>query len=358
MAPHGVELTGREAGTAAVEKRAMAPKPDSRLIFESFPQYAREFENFYNDSFGLRHDLIRWNNRLRLLLFNESAVRGVRVGREGWLFYANEWVLEDCEHMIPFKPEELQKIRKNVEARAAWLQQKGIKLFILAVPEKSTIYPEYLPPVIHKVGRKSRLDQVMASLADCPGVTLVDSREALLKAKPMQRLYHRTDSHWNDYGAFIAYGELMNHVAVQFPGLGKRTLDDYTVSVAEGVGGDLAGMLSLSDVIPEERITLSPRFTSRAVNGVRVYKDPVDLKEYPGRDMVVKETHDRTLPKALVFRDSFSWALIPFVAESFQSTVFVWTFDFSRELVENEKPDIVVIECVERYLNSLTKEDV
>lgn len=355
-----MELTGGEADLAAIEKRAMAPKPDLYLIIDSLPRYAREFESYYNDAFGFRQDLIRWNNRLRLALFNESTVRGVRVGREGWLFYANEFLLEDYEHMVPFKPEELQKIRRNMEARAAWLRQKGIQLYLLAVPEKSTIYPEYLPPVIHKVGSQSRLDQVLTCLAGCPGLTLIDTREALLRGKPRQRLYHRTDSHWNDYGAFIAYGELMDHVVRQYPGIGKRkrTLDDYTVSVAQGEGGDLAGMLSLRDVIPEERITLTPRFVSLAVNGVRSYKDPVDLKEYPGRDMVVKETHQRAFPRALIFRDSFSWALIPFVAESFDSSVFVWTFDFSRELVENETPDIVVIECAERYLYALSKEDI
>lgn len=360
VVPHVVELTGGEADLAAIENRAMAPKPNLHLIIDSLPRYAREFESYYNDAFGFRHDLIRWNNRLRLALFNESTVRGVRVGREGWLFYANEFVLEDYEHMVLFKPEELQKIRRNMEARAAWLRQKGIQLYLLAVPEKSTIYPEYLPAVIHKVGSQSRLDQVLTCLAGCPGLTLIDTREALLRAKPRQRLYHRTDSHWNDYGAFIAYGELMDHVARQYPGIGKqkRTLDDYTVFVAQGEGGDLAGMLSLRDVIPEERITLTPRFVSLAVNGVRSYKDPVDLKEYPGRDMVVKETHDRALPRALIFRDSFSWALIPFVAESFDSSVFVWTFDFSRALVENETPDIVVIECAERYLYALSKEDI
>lgn len=357
MIPHWMELSGREASTASIEKRSLAPLPDSRLIVESFPRYAREFDRFYNESFGLRHSLIRWNNRMRLMLFNESAVRGVRVGREGWFYYADEWVLEDYENMIPFKPEDLEKIRRNVEERAAWLQRRGIKLFILAVPEKSTIYSEYLPPVIRKVGKMSRLDQVVESLAGCPGVTFIDSRQAILDAKPMERLYHRTDSHWNDYGAFIAYSELMKHIDVQFPGIRKRSLNEYKVSVAEGAGGDLAGLLSLSDVIHEERITLLPKFVPSATDRARAYPDPVDLTEYPGREMVVKETHDPTLPKALVFRDSYSWALIPFMAESFQSAVFVWTFDFIPELIENEKPDIVIIECVERYLNSLTKEN-
>jgi hypothetical protein len=33
--------------------------------------------------------------------------------------------------------------------------------------------------------------------------------------------------------------------------------------------------------------------------------------------------------------------------------VYVWTFDFLPELIEREQPDVVILECVERYLNAL-----
>ena len=135
-------------------------------------------------------------------------------------------------------------------------------------------------------------------------------------------------------------------------------MDDYTVSISEGKGGDLADMLSLGDVIGEWRITLTPKFATRAKDGSRPYPDPVNLDVYPGREMVVKETNDQRLPKVLVFRDSFSWPLIPLVSESFQSTVFVWTHEFIPELIEREKPDIVVFECVERYINELSRDTV
>jgi alginate O-acetyltransferase complex protein AlgJ len=353
--PHLVELAGLASSTASDEKRVMATRPDSRLLFSSFSEYARRFDRFYGDSFGVRDGLIRWNNRLRLFVFNESPVRGVRVGREGWFFYADEWVLEDYENVMPLKPRELDTIVQGLEKRSAWLEARGIELFVLAVPEKHTIYGEYLPPSIHKLGGESRLDQLARALESHPNIPFIDSREPLLKAKAAGRLYHKTDSHWNDSGALVAYGALMEPIARRFPAIPVRGLDDYAVVTTVGSGGDLAGMLSLRDLIKEERITLVPKFTPRAADGARPYPDPVDPAVYPGRDMVVKETRDSSLPKALVFRDSYSGALIPFLAESFQSVVFVWTFDFLPELIEQEKPDIVIIECVERYLTGLTR---
>jgi alginate O-acetyltransferase complex protein AlgJ len=355
--PHIVEFSGGHSSTAAVEKRAMAKRPDSGLLLESFSEFAGQFEKYYNDSFGLRDDLIRWNNRLRLWMFDESPVKGVRVGRDGWLFYANEWALDDYENVMPYKPLELTAIRKIVDERRAWLEQRGIKLFIIVAPDKHTIYGEYLPPVVHKIGKESRIDQVADELKLDPGIELIDVREALFRAKLRQRLYHRTDTHWNDYGAFIGYNELMERIALYFPNVKRLSLDDYTVSVTEGEGGDLAGMLSLSDLIKEERITLAPKFIPRAVDGRRPYSDPVDIAQYPGRDMIVKETGDPRLPKALVFRDSFSWPLIPFLAESFRSVVFIWNFDFMPEIIEREKPDLIILECVGRYINALAIEN-
>ncbi len=357
IAPHIVELWEDGSNPASVEKRKMASRPDSSLILKSFPDYTALFEKYYNDSFGLREQLIRWNNRLRLMLFAESPIPGVRLGREGWLFYANEWALEEYENVIPYKPQELRKIREITEERLRWLDRRGIKLFILVAPGKATIYSEYLPSAIHRMGSQSRLDQLADYLHSDPGIEFIDPRDALFTAKPAQRLYHRTDTHWNDYGALIGYVTLMERITHYFPAVRKPSVDDFTVSKAEGEGGDLARMLSLDDVIKEKRITVAPKFTPRAVDGSRPYPDPVDTTVYPGREMVVKETKDPRLPRALVFRDSFASPLIPLLAESFQSTVFVWTHDLLPELIEREKPDLIIFECVERYINALARDN-
>ena len=204
-------------------------------------------------------------------------------------------------------------------------------------PNKHTVYSEYLPPTLHKLGKESRLDQVARYLQAYPEIQFIDLRPALFREKARRRLYHRTDTHWNDYGAFVGYQEIMERVSRAFPQVKRLSWEDFRVDIEpEGKGGDLAGMLSLSDVIHEERIRLVPRFTPRAVDGTRSYPDPV---HHPGRERVIKETGDRSLPKVLVFRDSFAWPLIPFLGESFQSAVFLWTFDFLPEIIEQEKPE-------------------
>lgn len=65
--------------------------------------------------------------------------------------------------------------------------------------------------------------------------------------------------------------------------------------------------------------------------------------------MVVAETGNTDLPKALFFRDSFSSAMIPFLAGRFQSAVFLWDHAYHTDIVAAEQPDVVILEVVERY---------
>lgn len=323
------------------------PSPANR----TFPAYASALEGWVNGNFRPRSAMIRANNLARLALFGESPSRSVLKGQGRWLFYADEWELEDCQNVMPLSEAMLADMARIMEERRAWLAARGIRFYVVVAPNKSTAYADQLPASMKRRGPQSRLDQVAATLAANPGLDFLDLRGPLAEARRQQRTYDYTDTHWNAYGAFVGYREIMARAVRDFPALRPLTLADFTLEAADGPGGDLSGQLSLKADLPEERILLTPRFTPRARDAARDYPDPVGRA---GRDMVVKETGNATLPRLLVFRDSFSWQLVPFLSESFASSVYVWTFDFLPWLVEREKPDLVILEAVERYVTALT----
>lgn len=354
IVPHVMELSGSGGNTESTEQREIAKAPDAGLIFKSFPEYARQFDSYYSDTFGIRDKLIGWNAFVRLHTFDDSPQNmKARVGKDGWFFFADEMVMQDYANVIPFTPDDLKNIGRILKERYAWLEAKGIKLFILVAPNTHTIYGEYLPSNIHKIGKESRLDQVKAYLERYPELEFVDVRETLFKAKPTQRLYHKTDTHWNAYGAFLGYEELMDRVRLHFPAIKKLSLDDFDVQIQETGGGDLARMLSLQDRLVEHRVKLVPKFVPMARDVANSPADPF-AAQY---SMIVKENDDQYLPKAVVFHDSFTIALVPYLAESFGRLVFVRTSDFLPELIEREKPDLVIIQYAERLLKGLLKKN-
>ena len=57
-----------------------------------------------------------------------------------------------------------------------------------------------------------------------------------------------------------------------------------------------------------------------------------------------------------MFRDSFSVYLIPYLSEHFSRSVYVWSPIFIPDIVEQEKPDIVVHEILELFMTDLLED--
>jgi hypothetical protein len=111
----------------------------------------------------------------------------------------------------------------------------------------------------------------------------------------------------------------------------------YTTVEVTTPGWDLARMMGLDDVITEEDLRLVPVTPRRAKI---VDEDRRDENWNQGR--VILERDDPGLPAAVVFRDSFGSALIPFLAEHFRRSVYLWQYDFDPQWIEKEKPQVVI----------------
>lgn len=353
-APAAVMLFHLDPASASLENRRLTTCPNWDLATKDFPTYARNMTGYFSDNFGLRSELIRFNNLSRLVVLRSSPVRGVILGKSPWLFYADENVIEDYENLQPFPEEKLRTLGRILEERRAWLAKRDVKFLVVVAPNKHTVYQEFLPSRIAKVGTQSRLDQLIGELRDHTQVELLDLRAPLLAAKKMLRTYCHTDTHWNDFGGFVGSQEIVVRLRTMFPQIQPLSLDDYEVVTEQQQGGDLAALLSLPDILTEAAVTLKQRQVLLAVSGKRDYANPVDT---PKRPMIITETGNASLPRALVFRDSFAWRITPYLSERLQSAVYIWTYDFLSEIIEREHPDVVIMECVERYIYHLGREN-
>ena len=87
----------------------------------------------------------------------------------------------------------------------------------MVAPNKQSLYPEYHPRFYKKTMGKSRFDHLLAARLQESKGEIIDVRANLNQGKPEARLYHKTDTHWNYQGAYLAYRELMARVSDRFP---------------------------------------------------------------------------------------------------------------------------------------------
>ncbi len=334
------------------EKRAKASKPAFHI--NALARYSSLYTAYYNDDFSLRPLFIPLNNYLKVKAFGVSPISSVAVGKEGWLYLARQNAeVDQLEYYRSFRlltTKELEHWRVALEARRDWLAARGIHYLFIIAPNKSTIYPEFLPSNIQRAGQTSRLDQLTEYLTQHSDIVYLDLRKAMFAGKKqnfVERVYRKTDSHWNLYGAYLAYVEIMKALGKFFPGVKPIDISKFRVFIDERNGGDLAIMLSLQgSLYRDDVIEVKPLFDTMAREG-----KPLE-KQYPRVRESVIECPGAELPTALVVHDSFFNRLRHFLSEHFTRVIYLrdWGLNFYADLIEKEKPKIVIDQMAERFL--------
>jgi alginate O-acetyltransferase complex protein AlgJ len=344
--PLAANLAGRDGADAEAENRDLAPKPQFEARVRSLPAYAAALSAWFEDHFGFRAMLVRWYGESRLFWLGVSPSATVIKGRDGWLFYGDDGGVEDYTNETPLSPAELDDWRETLSRTHAWLRARGIAYVFTIAPDKHVIYPEHMPPTLRPVRAESRTDQVDAVICARTAVADVDVRAALVVAKAHDRIYFRTDTHWNDRGAYIAYRQIIETIRAQVPRVGPAwSPADFEPAERVTDGMDLARMMGLMRVLHETDLTLRPTRPRRA----RVI-EPRGATPMAEEGRLVTEIQGSSLPRAVVFRDSFASRLVPFLSEHFSRAVYLWQNDFDPDVVESEHPDVVIEEIVGRHL--------
>jgi alginate O-acetyltransferase complex protein AlgJ len=334
---------------ASVARIGTATPASESATAEDRPSTAGGWVDYFDAHFGFRTQLLHVHALVSARLLRVSPSPSIIRGREGWLYYADDSSIEDYESAAPMTNEELESWRASLVATRDALRARGIAYVFAIAPDKHVIYPEYLPASIHRLRQPYRMDELLADLRAHTDLTIVDFRPGLLARKPIERVYAMTDTHWNDRGAFVGYDALMRAASGLVPRIAPLPRAAFQDRERDERGGDLAEMIGLADTFREHALLLDPRSPRRA----RLL-EPTTLREGYEVARVVTELPDRSLPRVLVFRDSFMTQLIPFVSEHFSRAVYLWQNDVDFDVVAAEKPALVIQEIVGRRLQDYT----
>jgi hypothetical protein len=184
-------------------------------------KFGAAFGQALADRFGMRSALIVAQHWALVDIFGVSPVANVMIGRDGWLFWLGEDARSLDRHYRGTRrvPDfEAEAYVAEVKRRHEYLRSRGVAYLPIIVPEKFTIYPEYLPSWVAPGRNPTLLARTMDRLAEDGSVPYVDLRPVLRETKGGERLYYLTDSHWNLAGAGVAYVAIMHAVQALLPG--------------------------------------------------------------------------------------------------------------------------------------------
>lgn len=338
IAPNMVMLFHLET-TENNENRAFNSLPDFNLKHPK--AFLTQFKNYYPENFGLKTTLVNNYIDFKFEVLNETPLPNKVVkGLNDWYFLGNSYnnTLDNAFGNNPFSASELKDISNRILEIKNYLAEKNIAFYVVVPPNKNSIYKAYLPFKLKQ--QESKLDGLKTYLKTAIEFEIIDLTDTLLAEKDENLVYLKTDSHWNDYGAFIGYQETLKRLNQDFT-IPTVALTDYHLEVKPVAQGDIIKMINLD--IEESALTLTKKTPTKARLKTR------NVENY---NVIHTDNH----LNLFMYYDSFSYIWMPYFNESFGNIHYLKTYSISKKQLEQEKPDMVIFEIVERNIDLLLGE--
>lgn len=320
---------------ASAENRELSEFPSLKTEAGYNVNWLSEAGDYFQEHFAFRNEMVTANAVVNGKVLGVSTAGGVIQGTDGWLYYKDS--LADYLGTEPMSDRALFNVAHSLSMMQEYLENKGVKFLFTVAPNKNTLYGENMPyydDVI--VDEVHNLDRLKPFLEE-EGVAYADL-QALFESED-EVLYHKRDSHWNNKGAALAGGYLMDV-------LGKEhdSYEEEAYEIREDFEGDLDKMLYPLAMTPEEEIYYSKEDTFAYVEEVGSNFDPRITTVNPSRT-----------GSLVMYRDSFGNALLPFMANAYGNAYFSRGVPYQLSDVDTNAADTVIAERAERFLPEMSE---
>ena len=325
------------------EKRRLAVFPT--LITENGinASYGKSFESWFDDRFFLRKQIIHLFDKYRYSLSSDENQKAL-IGKDDWAFYKGDNSVSNYQNATLLSQDELEKITANLNDIQNFAKQNNQRFVFLIGPDKNKAYGEFFSEKYKKQrpDSESRTVQLLNYLKLHSDVRAVYPLDVINAGKDKGLLYYKDDTHWNDLGAYLAYREMMKSLDI------KPVVVSFKQKTRGGGKGDLATMIRLKSSV-YSRIEYPTVATPLSGQCKAIGKTTLGNSNFLC-------TNPNRKGKAIVFRDSFTTAVQPYLAETFNEVKLYWHHNI-KDIAPSElkQYDVIILEAVERAVPRLTE---
>ncbi len=200
----------------------------------------------------LKKTAISVRNTVLLRIVRQYDHNSVVSGKDGWLFWKDDWFGGQCQ-----KQYDVEMAVSRIGAMLDVAKASGIDMYFAIAPDKSTLYPEFLDPHFKKIWAcKQQSAELLRSTIKAEAPQIIDHLTALQseKGNPAGNiLYGKADTHWTNFGAAIAFRQLL---AVIFPNAKGPPPPALTGKMAQPPADIETTMLLVGNGYPESEIDI------------------------------------------------------------------------------------------------------
>ncbi len=349
-------LCPRDEAASVKENRPLAEMPALSLTAWFSGKFGADFEEYLSDNVGFRSFFTDLGARIEKMRGFVREAKGQLVDLPG----GGQLALHDGKIMEVF--------RKNPDARAAYVSAlnglsrslpEGVEMYLALVPTQIEFTDS--PYRTLSDSEKDTIDAVYESLS---GITPVNVYDRIAQSTD-QYLYFRTDHHWTQRGAYLGYAALMDAMGEK-----EVPLSEMTAGRRQGFLGYLYNQANVPEYaefaddieyfIPGGNYTVHARAME---NGAfvdyksKIYNVPAEgtvpaYALFMGGDHAFArvDTDVKNGKVALVIKDSYANALIPFLTAHYETVLVIDPRSYYGTVAdltaEYEIDDVIVVNYV------------
>ena len=338
------------------------------LASPRFPEFVRNIRaapgNFEGEQAALRRMTPLWDvavagyNRA-LHALGSTSNRSIAVaGRDGWLFLGDRFHSSFSQAIgrAHIDDAHIGRWASFLREHDTWLTERGIGHAFVVAPAKWSIHPGKLPAWAPRPGMHP-FDRLLATRAIAQ---MPDLREALREASRTTATFSPFNSHWTNYGAWIAWRELAGSLRTARIDWGTLPVPSPRAVPLEVGFNEFAGMLGLTLDNPWTGFVPDPPYPPYLIENA-----DGSLVEMPGATQTnlldlprtTRNPHAPNPRTILMLRDSTADSPSLFFQATFARTIQIdhalnhpGAHPDLRALVERHHPDLVIWFVAERYL--------
>jgi len=281
---------------------------------------------------------VEWRSKLSRPI-EIADIDKVILGKKGFLFQKFDQAFEQLCGNRELRPDQISRWVGLIESRHAWCKARGVPYIFAVAPEKLAIYPDCLPDGF-ALNKNRPVIKIFDALSSPVRSSCLYYEDALRSARNFGETFYRTDIHWTQFGACVAYNEIAK-ISNGF----LRQIDLASLKIVEA---SFTGEFSfhLKERISERTVFVEytpPRRYKKVLSRSSFKEGQIEVYETEGAD-------ERTL---IFFRDSNGTALLRYLLPHFSRAIVVGSARMFHELIRSEPCSLVITQMAERYLGRL-----
>lgn len=310
-----------------------------------------KFKDYIKHRYPIKEAAIDWNARLQMSLLGHTNNGSVHFGKDSWLFYITQgdgssyndfWGIGD--------PMLVRRWQEYLNLTVLKPYGFTAKYLLVLPPNKESVYPEKTRFLFNRsINRRlGNYERVIGMIRAEYSNIFVDIKNKLIEGKEKYPTYYSADTHWNQWGAYIAHLEILRRAEVVL----QEPIDALPLEEPREIPSgqkDIYDMIAHNAFLRKQVSVIAPdisiQLKSACSHPLADDKKEYTVYECPGKKFVV-----------WFIGDSFSDRMKPFLSLYFRKTIFMRYNPFGsnshiqRALRDGGVPDLIIDEKVERFL--------